>query len=71
MYKLMVTFEPMKVAPLAGRFNYRINLGNVATENEEGGAKGVKDVSKRDFWHLGGDLLKSNCPQLVGEEKKV
>ena len=36
MYRLMVSFEPTRVTPVARGFNEGMNFGNVATNNEEG-----------------------------------
>ena len=40
------------------------------TKNEEGGGDGVKTVRNRECCHCGGDQLKRNFPQLVGEKNK-
>ena len=58
------------MAPVARGFNDGLNFRNIMTKNEEGGGDGVKTVRNRECCHCGGDQLKRNFPQLVGEKNK-
>ena len=44
----MVAFKTTRVAPVSGGFNGGLNLGNVATKKEEGGASGADSGRKQE-----------------------
>ena len=69
MYGLLVAFEPTRLAPVTGGYNDSLNLGNMATTNEDEGTGNIDgggsgNRRKRECWNCGGNQIKRNCTKL-------
>ena len=73
-YSLMVAFDPMRETPLAGGRNESLDFGNVVNDfkgtgdGDHGSGGGIR--RKLEYWHCGGEHLKSNFPKRVEEKEK-